>query len=91
MAISNEDLQRYGFKPEVYNDLKKRMFKATILEVDKGHFSTSLSMEGIKKGRKLFFTGVISNKVLNRMGLKKGDTVFVLIERDGSFTLFRKA
>ncbi len=87
MSLIVKDVSKYGWKPETLEKIKKHLFPGIIIEVDKGHFNTSLLI----KLKKRLFSGMVSNKIIERMGLKNGDKVYVLIEpKTESFTIFKK-
>ncbi|WP_457570031.1 hypothetical protein [Desulfurobacterium sp.] len=90
MSILVNDVSKYGWEPETFEKIKKRLFKGVIEEVDRGHFNSSLVIRMKKYGRELLFTGMVSNKVVDKLGLKKGDKVYVLLEPETeSFTVFK--
>ena len=91
MSLIVKDVSKYGWKPETLEKIKKHLFPGIIIEVDKGHFNTSLLIKLKKRGKELLFSGMVSNKIIERMGLKNGDKVYVLIEpKTESFTIFKK-
>jgi len=91
MSLLVKDVSKYGWEPEMFEKIKKHLFPGVVLEVDKGHFNSSILVKMKKRGKELLFSGMVSNKVVERMGLKKGDKVYILIEpKTESFTIFKK-